>query len=232
MRPGHAASRGVFLLLGLMAAACTSGPPDASGPDQAGGVSRLLAYDAVLVRGWIGDDAVALEPVMPLPAASRDTDNTAGPYGLRGLDDSGRVVFDLRFGAESLAAVAGRPGRHFAFVVPVGAGGPESLATVMLDAGQGRTVTRSARGSRDALLDGLMGTQGVQTVSLADAAIAVTWDADRFELLQVRDPATGSVLALDRDGKVTVTAPGAELEIALSDGTRSAAALFRTAETP
>jgi hypothetical protein len=40
------------------------------------------------------------------------------------------------------------------------------------------------------------------------------------------------VLAIDRDGEVIVAAAGETLEVAVSDGVRSAAALFRTAENP
>jgi hypothetical protein len=59
-----------------------------------------------------------------------------------------------------------------------------------------------------------------------DDGVNVSWDAERFELLQLRDPATGAILALDRDGEVVTAGVGSELEIALSDGVRSAAALL------
>lgn len=219
-----------LLALGIVMVGCAVVSPGESELQGGSGVVRLLAQDAVLVRGWIGDDGVGLEPVTPLPAAAGNAGDTAGPYRLRGLDDHGRALFDLRFGTESLAAVPGRPGRHFVFALPVGAGGSELLATVVLDAGAGLTITWAARWSRDVLRDGLSGEHGVQQVRSPGASVTLTWDADRFALLQLRDPATGSVLALDRDGEVTVAAPGGELEIALSDGVRSAAALLRTAE--
>lgn len=204
---------------------------DAPGSPDASRAPQLLSQDAVLVRGWINGDAAGLEPVTPLAAAAGMAGDPGGSLRLRGLDDRGATLFDVRFGERSLAAVAGRPGRYFVLQVPV-PGGADLLAAIELDAGEGRVVRRPARWSREALIDGLAGAQGVSIESLSGARVAVSWDAERYALLQLRDPVTGSVLALDRDGEVTVAAPGGALEIALSDGTRSAAAVFRIAENP
>ncbi len=231
-RPEWARKRALALLLGVaLAAGCGSVPTDEPGSPDASRVPQLLNQDAVLVRGWISGDGAGLEPVTPLAAATGMAGDTGGSLRLRGLDDRGATLFDVRFGERSLAAVAGRPGRYFVLQVPV-PGGADLLAAIELDAGEGRVVSRPARWSREALIDGLSGAQGVSIESLSGARVAVSWDAERFELLQLRDPATGSVLALDRDGEVTVAAPGGALEIALSDGTRSAAAVFRIAENP
>ena len=231
-RPRWARPRALALLLGVaLAAGCGSVPTDEPGSPDVSGAPQLLSQDAVLVRGWISGDAAGLEPVTPLVAAAGMAGDTEGSLRLRGLDDRGATLFDVRFGERSLAAVAGRPGRYFVLQVPV-PGGADLLAAIELDAGEGRVVSRPARWSREALIDGLVGAQGVSIESLSGARVAVSWDAERFALLQLRDPVTGSVLALDRDGEVTVAAPGGALEIALSDGTRSATAVFRIAENP
>ena len=229
-RAAGAANRAGLLVAVLAATGCAASLPGA--PEPRDGDARLLAQDAVLVRGWIGGQTAGLEPVTPLRAAAANAGNPDGPFRLRGFDDRGAVLFDMRFDETSLAGTAGRAERHFALAVPLAAGGAESLAAVVFDAGEGRTVNQQARWPRTALRDDLTGGQGVQLAILSPTRVAVTWDAGRFALLQLRDPATGSVLALDSDGEVTVTVTGGELEIALSDGVRSAAALFRTAENP
>ena len=229
-RAAQAASRAGLLVVVLAATGCAASLPGA--PESRSGDTRLLAQDAVLVRGWIGAQTAGLEPVTPLRAAAGNAANPDAPFRLRGFDDRGAVVFDIGFDETSLAGMAGRPEHHFALAVPLGAGGAESLAAVVFDAGEGRAVEQQARWPRAELSDALTGGQGVQLAILSPTRVAVTWDAGRFALLQLRDPATGSVLALDRDGEVTVTVTGGELEIALSDGVRSAAALFSTAENP
>jgi hypothetical protein len=230
------ASGAGLLLLGLAAAGCAVAPPLEPEPWILAGEARVLAQDAVLLRGWISDTGAGLEPVMPLATAQAtaagDAGDSPGLYVLRGMDDGGATLFEVRFGDAALAAVAGRAERHFVFAVPLTAGGAESLAAVELDAGEARRVLRRSPWSKDQLMAGLTGAQGVQLAPASDGQVAVTWDAHRFALLQARDPASGAVLAFDRDGEVTVPAPERELEIALSDGVRSAAALFRAAENP
>ena len=229
-RAAWAANRAGLLAVVLAAAGCAALEPGAPESPKVG--TRLLAQDAVLVRGWIGGQSAGLEPVTPLRTAAGHAGNPDGPYRLRGLDDRGAILFDIGFDETSLASTAGRAERDFALAVPLDAGGAESLAAVVFDPGDGRAVKQQARWTRAVLSDALTGGQGVQLAIVSPTRVAVTWDATRFALLQLRDPATGSVLALDRDGEVSVTVTGGELEIALSDGVRSAAALFSTGENP
>lgn len=219
-RAGRPLAMALLLLggWGCQAPESPAGAAQASDP-------RPVEHSAVLLRGWIGEAGADLEPVIPTAAAPSVIAGDQAPYRLRGLDDRGEVLFDLRFGEESLASIAGRPGHHFMLVAPVGTGGSLALAAVELDAAQGRTASRQARWSAAGLLDGL---RGLRLATRDDGAVHVQWDAERFELLQLRDPAGGAILALDRDGEVTVTAVGGELEAALSDGVRSAATLLRS----
>jgi hypothetical protein len=212
-----------LLLAALVAAGCTS-PSAQQDATPEPGTLQLIEHDAVLLRGWIGDQGAELEPVIPTAAPPSFSGAGAGPYRLRGLDDAGEVLFELRFGDEVLAGITGRPGHHFMLVAPVGAGGSLTLAVVELDAADGRVAVRSARWAAEALLEALA---SVQMTNLGGDGVNVSWDAERFELLQLRDPATGAILALDRDGEVVAAGVGSELEIALSDGVRSAAALLR-----
>lgn len=212
-----------LLLAVLWTAGCTP-PPTLQEAAQEPVALELIEHDAVLVRGWIGNAAADLEPVIPTAAPPSLADAGAGPYRLRGMGDGGEVLFELRFGDEALASIVGRPGHHFMLVAPVGAGGSLALAAIELDAAYGRAATRHARWSGDTLLDGL---RGVRLAARDGNTINVQWDAGRFELLQLRDPASGAILALDRDGEVTAATADGEIEAALSDGVRSAATLLR-----
>ncbi|NHA15879.1 hypothetical protein [Thioalkalivibrio sp. XN279] len=185
-------------------------------------MSRILERDAVLVRGWLGEADACLEPVIPLATAPASAGEAAGPYRLRGFADNDEALFDVRLGEAGLVAVAGQAQRQFAAAVLLNPGGAQALARVVLEAGE-TSVTRRAVRTAAELRAALA---GVQISTLPDGRTGVRWDADQFALLQLSDPATGSVLALDRDGEVTVTAPHGALEVALSDGVRSAAALF------
>lgn len=231
-RGARAATRAGLLVLGLALAGCSGMPQLASEPRAMSVESRLLAHEAVLLRGWISDAGAGLEPVVSMATAAADNGGASDLYVLYGMADDGAIVFDLRFGNEALAGVSGRAERYFVFPVTLSSADASSLAQVVLQAGGVRYVLGRSAWSREQLIAGLTGARGVQLAALSDGRVAVTWDAERFELLQLRDPATGAVLALDRDGEVTVPAPEGELEIVLSDGIRSAAALFRTAENP
>ena len=224
--PG-AAAVAVFLVAALSAAGCaslSSHEPESAGMET----TRILARDAVLVRGWLGATDAGLEPVIPLAAAPAVGGDAAGPYRLRGFADDEELLFDIRLGETSLVAMAGQARRHFAVAVPVTAGGSAALARIQLDTGEAGIAQRAVRTAAELRA----ALAGMQLSTLSDGRIRVRWDPDRFALLQLSDPATGSVLALDRDGEVTVSAPQAVLEAALSDGVRSAAAVLRTAENP
>jgi len=222
-RAGVAAS-----LLGLALAGCAAdGPPAAGLAGSSQQFLRLATHEAVLVRGWIGEDAVGLEPVMVTPAAPRDDELRDGPYRLRGFDDQGAVVFDFRFGDEALSRVANRPEREFMIVAPVGAGGSAALAVVLLEAGRGLELERRARISSRELRADLEDSGALRLEALDGGQLRVHWDAGRFELLQVRDPASGEILALVRHGNPVISSAAAELELALSEGVRSLVGVFR-----
>ena len=217
--PRRACGAPLLALAALGAAGCQAPVGDEPPATRS---AQPLAHEAVLLRGWIGEQAADLEPVLPTAAAPSLQDGGAGPFRLSGFDDAGRLLFELRFGEEALASVPGRPGHHFMLVAAVGAGGASALATLELDAAQGRTAVQQARWPAETLQAALA---EVQPSADGQGSWRVRWDAGRFALLQLRDPASGAILALDRDGEVSVAAEGAALEVALSDGVRSAAAL-------
>jgi hypothetical protein len=213
---------GAGLAVLLLTAACGQQQP-AEAP--AAPNAQLVPRQAVLVGGWLSSGEAALEAVLPGPETAPAAGGAEGPYRLRGLDDRGETLFELAFGDADLAEVPGQPVRRFMLVAPVGAGGAEALAALELDAGPGRVVSRQAAGSQEDLAAALTGGEFVRLRNLPGDRVRVRWDPGRFAVLRLRDPVTGVVLALDRDGEVIVAA-GDTLEVAVSDGVRSAAALF------
>jgi hypothetical protein len=218
-----AASALCFALAGCAA----DGPAGGGLAESSGRFLRVATHEAVLVRGWIGAGTVGLEPVMVTDAAPRSAELREGPYRLRGFDDQGAVVFDFRFGDEELSRVENRPEREFMLVAPVGAGGSAGLAAVLLEAGRGLELERNARMTAGELREALEDPEALRLEALEDGALRIRWDAGRFELLQVRDPASGEILALARHGDVVITSAAAELELALTEGVRSLAGVFQ-----
>jgi hypothetical protein len=225
--PGPRVSVAASVLCFALSGCAAYGPTGAGLAGSPQKFLRLATHEAVLVRGWIGEGAVGLEPVMVTHAAPRNHERPDGPYRLRGFDDDGAVVFDVRFGAEALSQVADRPEHQFVFVAPVGAGGSAALASVLLEAGRGHEFERHATISSGELRDALEDSAALRLEALEGGALRVHWDAGRFGLLQVRDPASGEILALARHGEVVITSTAAELEIALSEGVRSLAGVFQ-----
>lgn len=216
----------------LLAACSLSGcalptePGDAEGEPRASSHASFVSHQAVLVRGWIGAGTFDLEPVVDTAAPPTVFPRAEGPYRLRGSDDDGTVRFDVWFDEASLASVPDRAGHHFMLVLPVGAGGSLELARVELLAGDSREVTREASLSSGELVAALAGGDDLRVTALAGGNMRLEWDAEKFPLLQARDAETGAIVALARHGAITVPAGPAGLEISLSEGVRSATALF------
>lgn len=201
-------------------------PADLQGEPQSSGHANFVSHEAVLVRGWIGAGTFDLEPVVDTAAPPTVFDRADGPYRLRGIDDDGTVRFDVRFDEASLASVPDRAGHHFMLVLPVGAGGSLELARVELFADDGREVTRDASLYAGELVAALAGGDDLRVVVLESGGMRLEWDAEKFPLLQARDAETGAIVALARHGAITVPVGPAGLEISLSEGVRSATALF------
>jgi hypothetical protein len=206
----------------LLLAACAPQSP-VEGPAPA---VQIIPRETVLVGGWISDTEAALEAVLPAAAPAAEDGSADETYRLRGMDDAGEPLFELTFGERDLAEVPGQPVRRFMLAAPIGPAGAAALAALELDAGEGRVVARQATSSAAELAEALSGGEVVRVRALPGERVRVRWDPGRIVVLRLRDPATGSVLAIDRDGEVIVAAAGDTLEIAASDGVRSAAARF------
>jgi hypothetical protein len=100
--------------------------------------------------------------------------------------------------------------RHFTFASPLAAGQLSRLAGIRV-AGDGRTMERQVPAAADPEL----------RREPAGPARRLTWDAARYPLLVIRDPASGRVLQLARSGTTLVEGGGPELEVIASNGLRS-----------
>ena len=173
----------------------------------------------IIVWGRIVDGRVVLEPSFQvlthpsLPAQS-------GAYALRALDASGAQLFALSFDGDSVADAPGA-GRSFAYAIPI-TRAAKPIASLVLAGPRG-----SAR--RDAAVVASSGVAGAQalvdarTVSArrVGSGAAITWNAERYPLVVVRDAKTGEILSFARGGSTTVETSASDLELTLSDGVAS-----------
>jgi hypothetical protein len=213
------------LLVAALAANCGNRGRERDPPEP--GRDGAVGSDAVMVRGRIAPDTLVLEPVTLVPAGARGDAPDSGPHRMRGLDDHGQPLFDLRFAGAEVADLPQGPEEHFQLVVPVGDGGALALARVELLAGDGRETFRQARLSASAMRTAVMDDRVVTARALDEEHVRIRWDPALFPLVMVRDGETGHVLAFGTGGETTVTAAGPTIGIVASDGVRSAERTLR-----
>jgi hypothetical protein len=172
---------------------------------------------SVLIWGRIDDGALVLEPafeVMAVPSALPPS----GPYRLQGTDASGRTILDLSFTPDDVAD-APTPTRHFAFVIPKSALSGAGLAALRLSGPAGASASIRSPGVAD---NAALVESSPTATRRAAGLVEIRWDAARYPLAVVRSTVTGEILSLARGGVVSVRDAGAEIEVILSDGVRSA----------
>ena len=177
----------------------------------------------VIVWGHIANGQVVLEPSFQA-LTHPSLPERAGAYALRALDASGTQLFALSFDGDSVADAPGA-GRSFAYAIPL-ARATKPIASMVLAGPRG-----SAR--RDAPIAAAGGAQGdvasERALTAAPSAIAkrvggaalITWNAQRYPLVVVRDAKTGEVLSFARGGAATIESAASALELTLSDGVGS-----------
>jgi hypothetical protein len=173
----------------------------------------------IIVWGRIADGKVELEPSFQalthpsLPAAG-------GAYALRALDANGAQLFSLSFDGDSIADAPGA-GRSFAYAIPLSRT-TKPIASMVL-AGPHGSARRDASAAASSTIAGER-AQGDATgaiVRRVGSGASITWNAQRFPLVVVRDAKTGEVLSFARGGATTVETAAADLELTLSDGVGS-----------
>ena len=175
----------------------------------------------VIVWGRITNGQVVLEPSFQA-LTHPSLPERSGAYALRALDASGAQLFALSFDGDSVADAPGA-GRSFAYAIPL-ARATKPIASMVL-AGPRGSARRDAPVTSGALGD----VASERALSAAPSAIAtrvgdaasITWNAQRYPLVVVRDAKTGEVLSFARGGAATIETAASDLELTLSDGVGS-----------
>jgi hypothetical protein len=163
----------------------------------------------LIVWGAVEGDSIRLEPSFVAGPPAVPAVPTEGQYLLDGSGENGEPLFRLHFDPIEIDHAPGV--RHFTFAIPLGSGDLTRLATIRVT-GDGREMVRRippAGGDPNLRLDP------------AGPARRLSWDAGRYPLVVIRDPASGRVMQLARGGSALITGGSSELEVIASNGVRS-----------
>jgi hypothetical protein len=150
----------------------------------------------------------------------------AGAYALRALDASGAQLFALSFDGDSVADAPGA-GRSFAYAIPL-ARATKPIASMVLagprgsarrDAPVDAPIAASARG--DVVAERALPAATPTVAKRVGGNASITWNAQRYPLVVIRDAKTGEVLSFARGGAATIETTASDLELTLSDGVGS-----------
>ncbi|MEP7088453.1 MAG: M66 family metalloprotease, partial [Gemmatimonadota bacterium] len=175
----------------------------------------------ILVWGHVANGRVVLEPSFQL-LTHPSLPEHAGAYALRALDASGAQLFAISFDGDSVADAPGA-GRSFAYAIPIARVAKPVVSMVL--AGPGSTVRRdalpSAAAQGTAASERALNAATPAVARRVGGGAAISWNAQRYPLVVVRDPKTGEVLSFARGGSTTVETTSTDLELILSDGVSS-----------
>jgi hypothetical protein len=175
--------------------------------------SASVPRSTLLLWGRMNDDDLVLEPVFTVHTRPQ-LPATGGRFTLTGLDDAGRLLFQLSFDPEQVNEHAPQPESQFAFAVPLDDAARRQLATVRLS-GDGREVVRRVGAARP---DPTAAAVRIEDVG---GQSRVSWDAAEYPMVMLRDARTGDIVSFARGGRSTVPVPAAALQAVASDGVRS-----------
>ena len=169
----------------------------------------------MIVWGRIQRGQLVLEPsfqVVTRPSLPR----RPGPYTLEATAADGSRLFSLSFDVNQVADKQTNS-RSFAFAVPLDPALAARLSTMRVR-GPGAQAAAMAQSRSDIRREA---TADAISVKREGDAVMVQWDAGTHPMIVVRDPDTGEVLSMARDGRVRVLTGKAELDLVVSDGVRS-----------
>ncbi len=175
----------------------------------------------IIVWGHITHGQVVLEPSFQA-VTHPSLPERAGAYTLRARDASGAQLFAISFDGDTIADVPGA-GRSFAYAIPL-ARGTKPIASMVLAGPHGSARRDAAAGER--VQSNVAGARSLSAPTSAVArrvgnGAAISWNAQRYPLVVVRDAKTGEVLSFARGGATTVETAASDLELTLSDGVES-----------
>lgn len=168
--------------------------------------------DGLLIWGRATPSGLILEPAFPAPINPGSLLVT-GAWQVEARDATGQLLASARFDAAEVVDLPTGPESHFAAVLPLPPGTTDQVASIRVS-GPAGVVVRNA---------GTAGSPPPDPVAttLAGVRRRITWDASRFTAALVRDPVSGDVLAIARNGVADIATAGGDLDIDLSDGVRT-----------
>jgi hypothetical protein len=183
----------------------------------ASGINSMAGaqQSSMIVWGRIQNGRLVLEPafqVVTRPSLPR----RPGPYTVEATAADGTRLFSVSFDANDVAD-KGTGSRHFAFAVPLDPSRAAQVSSLRLN-GPGAQFSAVAQSRAD-----LKDRVRVDAVTARREGDAVTleWDAAVHPMVVVRDPDTGEVLSMARNGRVRIVTGKSELDLDVSDGVRS-----------
>jgi hypothetical protein len=201
-------------------------------PDVTSAATGLVAdgsaRQALLVWGRVERGQLVLEPSFSV-AARPSLPSESGPYRVEGIARSGRMLFSYAFAGEHPADATNDPSaRHFAFAIPMDAATQSELATIRLSGGGSPPAAMSASTVPDGVSAAV---NAVEATGAASGTVNVRWGGASTRMALIRDRRTGQVLSFARGANASVRPrAGADLEVILSDGVRSAAKQVRVTQ--
>jgi hypothetical protein len=175
------------------------------------------AQPALLIWGRIVNGQPVLEPVFQV-ITRPSLPLRPGPYSVEGSLADGQRLFSFSFEALSVAD-GPRASQHFAFAVPVDQARAAQLQSVRLSGPGGRVFTQASASS--AAMAPRVAPSDDITVQGESQGVTVRWNAAAHPMVMVRDPDTGEVLSFARGGNVRVWTEKRQVDLEVSDGTRS-----------
>jgi hypothetical protein len=178
----------------------------------------------VIVWGHITNGDVVLEPSFQL-LTHPSLPEKSGAYALRALDANGAQLFALSFDGDTIADADGA-GRSFAYAIPL-ARAMKPIASLELAGPQGSARRVASPGSMSGSASNVSasvrasGNVNAAAVHRVGSDATITWDAQRYPLIVVRDAKTGEILSFARGGAARVETAASDLELTLSDGVAS-----------
>ncbi len=180
----------------------------------AAAVAAKTTERVLLVWGRIINGAPVLEPAFEIDGRAQLPG--PGPHRLAALTPDGSEAFNISFAGNDIADLPG-DNESFAFTVPVSALGGQQVESLLLTA-RGRTVRNRISVE---IAAGPTSDPQLRMDRVGAREARLRWNAARYPVVMVRDPASGQVLSFARGGDATLVIDSNELELHYSNRVRS-----------
>ena len=174
--------------------------------------AAVASSEGLLVWGHIENGMVTLEPAFRIPV--KNPQPQSGPYTWEAYDAIGRLMASVSFDAAEVADLpSDRSVRMFSFVVPLDTDVLSLVQTMRIKAGDQELARRNVAVAADF-------DQNVHMQDGPDGKLQLTWDAERYPVIMVRDAKSGEVRGFLRGGNAEIDAAPSEVEVRAPDSTR------------